>query len=44
MSYLYFHKILLLVLFFYLPFVYGEIYKTVDEDGNIIFTDIVVST
>jgi len=26
-------------LIFYLPILLGEVYKTVDEDGNIIFTD-----
>tara|TARA_B100001250_G_scaffold340068_1_gene307616 strand:+ start:381 stop:890 length:510 start_codon:yes stop_codon:yes gene_type:complete len=24
---------------FYIPILFGEVYKTVDEDGNIIFTD-----
>jgi len=31
--------IFLLPLFFYIPILYGEVYKTVDEDGNIIFSD-----
>ena len=26
-------------LIFYLPILLGEVYKTVDEDGNIIFKD-----
>ena len=31
--------VFILFLFFYLPSLFGEVYKTVDEDGNIIFTD-----
>ena len=31
--------IFLASLIFYLPILFGEVYKTVDEDGNIIFTD-----
>jgi hypothetical protein len=31
--------IFLAFLIFYLPILFGEVYKTVDEDGNIIFTD-----
>ena len=31
--------IFLLPLFFYIPILYGEVYKTVDKDGNIIFSD-----
>jgi len=34
-----FLKIFFLVLSFYIPSVNSEIYKTIDEDGNIIFTD-----
>ncbi len=31
--------IFILFLTFYIPIIFGEVYKTVDEDGNIIFTD-----
>ena len=31
--------VFILFLIFYLPALIGEVYKSVDEDGNIIFTD-----
>ena len=39
MNKLVFFKTLLLIFFFNSTFANGEIYKTIDEDGNIIFTD-----
>ncbi len=31
--------IFIIPIIFYLPIIQGEVYKSVDEDGNIIFTD-----
>ena len=39
MKKIYLHKIFLLSLLLYFTTAYSEIYKSVDEDGNIIFTD-----
>ena len=39
MKKLIFYKIFLSALFFYISNVNSEVYKTIDEDGNIIFTD-----
>ena len=39
MTKLYLNKIFLLTLLFYFSTTYSEIFKSIDEDGNVIFTD-----
>ncbi len=43
MKKIYSHKIFLLSLLLYFTTAYSEIYKSVDEDGNIIFTGKIAS-